>query len=303
MPLNVFTPNDRVRIVYYLELHEYERSKNSDLYIRLEQKEHRDREDETAIAQTIQAWLDTLDKLKAQIDGSIEEDFNSTSLAMPISSQSIQADDFFRQQVSYDSGAAYTNKSTNYSSFYGNKQERMNMIILDIKRELWYLKLDNRVPVYFNAGHADTMFNYSRANRITYLDQDMLTVVGQTGALTDGQSIDLDITIGTNAVLAKIGVDNVARIRGYSNAPARTADGNRDLITRPPDDIEAFIFDYELNTLNSTKAFSPAIPFINTDEIQSDKIYLRVFNLHTSPDPQNPESKIITVTLYYQINY
>ncbi len=132
-----FTNSDRERIVYYLKLPPHERDEHSDLDYRLDDVEERDQDNGTDLVGTIQGWLDELDTLEAAINSEL------TSGAGAIENFDKRVEGMYQQKIAYrksDVSLVGTSVASNVG-----RLERKNTIILDIKRELWYLRQGNTI--------------------------------------------------------------------------------------------------------------------------------------------------------------
>ncbi len=130
-----FTVNDRERLVFYLKLPPQDRDNNSDLSCRLDDVEDRDQDNGTNVVATIQGYLDELDTLEAAINSEL------TSGTGAVESFDKRVEGMYQQKVAYrksDVSLVGTSIGANVGRI-----ERKKAIILDIKRELWYLRQGN----------------------------------------------------------------------------------------------------------------------------------------------------------------
>ena len=136
MALSTFTQSDINRLVYYLKLPPIERRSNSELYYRLRWVEEEDQRNGTTVAATIQGYLDKLDEMETAINTELETGSGG------VEGVSKGVDGMYSQSLSYGSitenGGLPQNKG---------KSDRMRDLILDIKRELYYLRFDNQIPL------------------------------------------------------------------------------------------------------------------------------------------------------------
>ncbi len=139
MPLTVFTQNDVNRIVKHLKLPPYQRraiGQEADLYYRLDWVEKEDARNGTNIAAEIQGYLDSLDTLDAAINTELETG------AGAVESLDKRVDDMYAQKFSYRD----VSSGGTLAQLQG-KQQRYDELVRDIKRELYYLAFDNRIPL------------------------------------------------------------------------------------------------------------------------------------------------------------
>lgn len=103
-------------------------------------------------------------------------------------------------------------------------------------------------------------------------------------SIPDLGSDTFDITANDNMFIGRIESDFPATIRLYSSAAARTADSGRALGAPVPAAIEGLIA--EIQTTGGNLAFdnSPTISYINMEAVQTDDIYVLVFNQSGGPN-------------------
>lgn len=135
-----FTVNDRERLVFYLKLPPQDRDDNSDLSCRLDDVETRDQDNGTNVVSTIQEYLDELDTLESAINSELSSGNGA------VESFTKRVEGMYQQQVDYRK-ADISLVGTSIGANVG-RIERKKDIILDIKRELWYLRQGNSIYRY-----------------------------------------------------------------------------------------------------------------------------------------------------------
>ena len=134
--LLVFTQDDINRLVFYLRLPPTERRPlASDLCYRLRWVEDEDARNGTDIAIRIQFLLDELDTLETEINDVLRNTAGS------LSSVSQSVNDMYRQDFGYQ-----TFTSGELPQLAG-KRDLYGKYVQEIKRELFYVRYDNQLPL------------------------------------------------------------------------------------------------------------------------------------------------------------
>lgn len=99
-----------------------------------------------------------------------------------------------------------------------------------------------------------------------------------TTSIADLASEDINISAHNVLAIGQVSTDFPATVRLYSTDASRTADAGRGLGDPIPPNIEGLVAEVQLTTGNLDFNFSPAIPFINMEGVQTDEIFATVFN-------------------------
>lgn len=154
MSLLVFTQDDVNRIVYHLHLAPFERrtiAGKSRLYFRLRFIEEEDERNGTDVANLVKGYLDKLD----EIDTLIHEEQENGAGGVTGVSKGVDGH--------YDQNFRYKDLKGNDLAQLQGLRRRYEDLIRDVKRELYMIQFDNKIPLDGYNPYADYWANVNQS--------------------------------------------------------------------------------------------------------------------------------------------